>query len=67
MAKVVAFRASEVACLNGMEILGGYGYTMEYDMQRYFRDCKQMKFLPINDEASKNYVAKAAMGLPKSY
>lgn len=32
--------ATEIAlrvCLDGMQVLGGWGYTMEYDMQRYAR------------------------------
>jgi alkylation response protein AidB-like acyl-CoA dehydrogenase len=66
MAKIVACRASEKAALWGMEILGGYGYTMEYDMQRHFRDYKQMMFSPISDEMSKNYIAQS-YGLPRSY
>ena len=66
MAKVVACKASELAALHGMEILGGYGFTMEYDMQRHFRDYKQMMFSPISDEMSKNYIAQS-FGLPKSY
>ncbi len=28
------------AATQGMQIMGGYGYTMEYDMQRHFRDAK---------------------------
>ncbi len=67
MAKIVSCRASEIAALNGMEILGGYGFSMEYDMQRYFRDYKQMQFSPISDEMAKNYIAQARLGLPKSY
>lgn len=66
MAKVVACRASEKAALYGMEILGGYGFTMEYAMQRHFRDYKQMMFSPISDEMSMNYIAQS-YGLPKSY
>ncbi len=66
MAKIVACRASEKAALWGMEILGGYGFTMEYDMQRHFRDYKQMMFSPISDEMSKNYIAQS-FGLPRSY
>ena len=66
MAKIVACRASEKAALYGMEILGGYGFTMEYSMQRHFRDYKQMMFSPISDEMSKNYIAMS-FGLPKSY
>ena len=66
MAKVVASRASEKAATWGMEILGGYGYTMEYDMQRYFRDYKQMVFSPITDEMAKNMMMQF-MGYPKSW
>jgi len=66
MAKIVACRASEKAALHGMEIFGGYGFTMEYDMQRHFRDYKQMMFSPISDEMSMNYIAQS-YGLPKSY
>lgn len=28
------------AALNGMRMMGGWGYLMEYDMQRHFRDSK---------------------------
>ncbi len=66
MAKIVACRASELAARHGMEILGGYGVTMEYDMQRYFRDYKQMMFSPISDEMARNYIAQS-FGLPRSY
>ncbi len=66
MAKIVACRASELAARHGMEILGGYGMTTEYDMQRHFRDYKQMMFSPISDEMSRNYIAQS-FGLPRSY
>jgi acyl-CoA dehydrogenase len=66
MAKIVAARASEKAVLWGMEIMGGWGYTMEYDMQRHFRDYKQMVFSPISDEMAKNMIMQF-MGYPKSW
>jgi len=66
MAKIVAARASEYCSIKGMEILGGYGYTMDYDMQRHFRDYKQMVFAPITDEMAINVLARM-IGLPKSY
>jgi alkylation response protein AidB-like acyl-CoA dehydrogenase len=66
MAKIVAARASEYCAVKGMEILGGYGYTMDYDMQRHFRDYKQMVFAPITDEMAINVLARM-LGLPKSY
>ncbi|MBI3373391.1 MAG: acyl-CoA/acyl-ACP dehydrogenase [Betaproteobacteria bacterium] len=66
MAKIAACRASELAARHGMEILGGYGFAMEYDMQRHFRDYKQMMFSPISDEMAKNYIAES-FGLPRSF
>jgi len=66
MAKIVACRASELAARYGMEILGGYGVCTEYDMQRHFRDYKQMMFSPISDEMAKNYIAQS-FGLLRSY
>ncbi|MBW2061796.1 MAG: acyl-CoA dehydrogenase family protein [Deltaproteobacteria bacterium] len=66
MSKVVAARASEYCAIKGMEILGGYGFTMEYDLQRHFRDYKQMVFAPITDEMAINVIARM-LGLPKSY
>lgn len=66
MAKIVAARASEYCAIKGMEILGGWGFTMEYDMQRYFRDYKQMVFAPITEEMAINVIAQM-LGMPKSY
>jgi butyryl-CoA dehydrogenase len=66
MAKIVAARASELAARHGMEIMGGYGFAMEYPMQRHFRDYRQMMFSPISDEMAKNYIAES-YGLPRSF
>jgi alkylation response protein AidB-like acyl-CoA dehydrogenase len=66
MAKVVAARASEYCAIKGMEILGGYGFTMEYDMQRHFRDYKQMVFAPVTDEMALNTIGRL-LGLPRCY
>jgi len=66
MAKIVACKASEIAAIKGSEIFGGYGFCMEYEMQRHFRDYRQMQFSPINDEMAKNMLAGWS-GLPKSY
>lgn len=40
IAKLFSSEAYMRAAIQGMQILGGYGYTMEYDMQRHFRDAK---------------------------
>jgi len=38
MAKLMASEVSKKIAINGMQILGGYGYTMEFDMQRNLRN-----------------------------
>jgi alkylation response protein AidB-like acyl-CoA dehydrogenase len=47
------FAAGETACrcaMDGLQIYGGYGYTMEYDIQRYMRDAVCLS--PIDTEQS---------------
>ena len=46
----------------GMQILGGYGYTMEYDIQRHFRDSRLLTIGGGSSEIQKNIIAKS-MGL----
>ena len=66
MAKMFASDCAVRATDMGMRIMAGYGFTMEYDMQRYFRDARQYVFAPITNEMSKNFIAEK-FGLPKSY
>ena len=40
MAKLFSSETLMEVATQGMQIMGGYGYCMEYDMQRYFRDAK---------------------------
>jgi alkylation response protein AidB-like acyl-CoA dehydrogenase len=54
------------AATTGMEIFAGYGYTMESDIQRYWRDSQQIVFSPISQEMSRNFLAQC-YGLPKSF
>jgi acyl-CoA dehydrogenase len=66
MAKLVASEAGLEIATNGMRILAGYGYMMEYDMQRYYRDAMQAVVTPITNEMSKNYIGQS-LGLGRSY
>ncbi len=40
MAKLGASQTAEFVCSKAVEIFGGYGYTTEYPVERYYRDCK---------------------------
>lgn len=76
MGKPVSFEATEafLACSNivnrvtdlGMQILGGYGYTTEFDMQRYWRDGRVFRISPMTTEMAKNFLAQS-LGMPRSY
>ena len=66
MAKLVcANHATEVTDM-GMQIFGGYGYSREYDMQRYWRDCRLHRVGPVSDEMILNFIGER-LGLPRSY
>jgi acyl-CoA dehydrogenase len=62
MAKTVAtennFRCADM----GMQIMGGAGYTMEYDMQMFFRDARIGPIGGGSNEIQRNIIAKQ-MGL----
>jgi alkylation response protein AidB-like acyl-CoA dehydrogenase len=66
MAKLAASEAALYATSRGMQIMAGYGYMMEYDMQRYWRDAKLFEFAPITNEMVRNFLAER-LGLPRSY
>ena len=58
MAKLFASEVCMRCALHGMEILGGYGYTMEYDMQRYFRDAQANKIGGGTSEIQRLIIAR---------
>jgi acyl-CoA dehydrogenase len=66
MAKVFASEACFSGADRGMQVLGGYGYAMEYDMQRYWRDMRLYRVAPINNEMGRNFLAET-FGLPRSF
>jgi acyl-CoA dehydrogenase len=66
MAKVHASEACFAGADRGMQVLGGYGYAMEYDMQRYWRDMRLYRVAPINNEMARNMLAES-FGLPRSF
>lgn len=66
MAKLYSSEMAFRAGTRGLDVFAGYGVTLEYDMQRYFRDSRQCTFSPISNEMSRNFIAEQ-LGLPKSY
>ncbi len=62
MAKLLASESYVKAANNGMQIMGGYGYIMEYDMQRHFRDARSTTIAAGTSQMQRNLIARQ-MGL----
>jgi alkylation response protein AidB-like acyl-CoA dehydrogenase len=59
LAKLVASEAYMRAAHDGLQILGGLGYTMETPMQRHFRDAKLGEIGGGSSEIQRNLLAKS--------
>ena len=62
MAKLFGSEAYVRAANNGMQIMGGYGYIKEFDMQRHFRDARVITITAGTSQVQRNLIAKL-MGL----
>ena len=67
MAKLVASEAAERACLAGMQLMGGMGYTRQVPLQRFFRDGRLWSFSPLTNEMVRNRIGEQHLRLPRSY
>ncbi|MFF9505252.1 acyl-CoA dehydrogenase family protein [Streptomyces sp. NPDC014656] len=57
MAKLFASEAGMQIALNAVRIHGGYGYSTEFDVERYFRDAPLMIVGEGTNEIQKNVIA----------
>lgn len=57
MAKLFASEAAMDIALNAVRIHGGYGYSTEYDVERYFRDAPLMIVGEGTNEIQRNVIA----------
>ncbi|AEF42882.1 acyl-CoA dehydrogenase family protein [Hoyosella subflava] len=57
MAKLFASEVAMEIALNGVRIHGGYGYSTEYDAERYFRDAPLMIVGEGTNEILRNIIA----------
>jgi alkylation response protein AidB-like acyl-CoA dehydrogenase len=58
MAKIRASEAAVDAARLGMQVLGGYSYTMEYPMQRFLRDALIHPIAGGSNEIQRNIIAQ---------
>jgi alkylation response protein AidB-like acyl-CoA dehydrogenase len=58
MAKLFASEVAMEIALNAVRIHGGYGYSCEYDVERYFRDAPLMIVGEGTNEIQRNVIAR---------
>lgn len=67
MAKLLAADAAFTAADRAMQTHGGFGYALEYDVERYWKESRLMRLAPVPQEMVLNYLAEHVLGLPRSY
>ena len=67
MAKYLAGEAGFFAADRAVQTHGGYGYAVEYHVERYFREARVLQLGPVSQELALAYIGEHVLGLPKSY
>lgn len=67
MAKMLASEASWEAGNAALNTHGGFGFAVEYDIERKLRETRLYQVAPINNNLVLAFVAQKCLGLPKSY
>ena len=67
MAKLLAADASWAAADMCLQTHGGYGFTVEYDVERKFRETRLYQVAPISTNLILSNIATHVLGLPKSF
>jgi len=62
MAKMAAARTAVEVCDEAIQLLGGYGYMQEYEVERFARDAKITELYEGTREIQKNTIASAVLG-----
>jgi acyl-CoA dehydrogenase len=66
-AKYLAAEACFEAADAAVQAHGGFGVAREYDVERFFREARLTRLVPITQQLALNYVAENELRLPRSY
>jgi acyl-CoA dehydrogenase len=66
-AKFLAAEAAFEACQTAVMTLGGMGYSSEYHVERYLRECLIPRIAPVSPQMIMNFIGEKVLGLPRSY
>lgn len=67
MAKLLAADASWEAANVAIQTFGGYGFAVEYDIERKFRETRLYQVAPISTNLILSYIAEHVLKMPRSY
>jgi len=67
MAKLLASEASWEAANACINCHGGYGFAVEYDVERKFRESRLMMTAPVNNNLILAFIGQHVLGMPRSY
>jgi acyl-CoA dehydrogenase len=67
MAKLLASEAAWEAANVTLQTYGGFGFAVEYDIERKFREARLHMVAPISTNMILSYVGEHVLGLPRSY
>jgi acyl-CoA dehydrogenase len=67
MAKMLAADASWAAAEACVQTHGGFGFAVEYDIERKFREARLYQVAPISTNMILSYLAEHVLGMPRSY
>ncbi len=66
-AKFLAAEAAYEACQTAVMTHGGMGYSKEYHVERYLRECFIARIAPVSPQMIMNFISEKALDLPRSY
>jgi acyl-CoA dehydrogenase len=66
MSKLLAAEASWQAANVCLDTHGGYGFAVEYDVERKFRETRLYRVAPISNNLILSFIAQHVLGLPRS-
>lgn len=67
MAKLLASQAAWEAANAALDTHGGYGFAVEFDIERKFRETRLLMTAPINNNLVLAFVGQHVLGMPRSY
>jgi acyl-CoA dehydrogenase len=67
MAKLLAADASWEAANVALQTFGGYGFDVDFDVERKFRETRLYQVAPISTNLILSYLAEHVLNLPRSY